>query len=242
MQQGPVWLSLRSEHWDFSGCSGWLNPCFWKSKTWTSKWKHGNDSPLLLMGVNTCFFLTLDSYCFLKKIFFFFFPEANYARGTRFSLSGEGPTSQPNSSKQTVLSWQAAIDAARQAKAAQTMSTSAPPPVGSLSQRKRQQYAKSKKQGNSSNSRPARALFCLSLNNPIRRACISIVEWKYPFLGKSFLFSLLPSVFYRICVLKWHIQSGSSLECEQWKKLCKRFHCIYLPISLGCRGAAGWYI
>ncbi|EPQ10214.1 Voltage-dependent L-type calcium channel subunit alpha-1D [Myotis brandtii] len=104
--------------------------------------------------------------------------EANYARSTRFSLSGEGPTSQPNSSKQTVLSWQAAIDAARQAKAAQTMSTSAPPPVGSLSQRKRQQYAKSKKQGNSSNSRPARALFCLSLNNPIRRACISIVEWK----------------------------------------------------------------
>ncbi|XP_038422089.1 voltage-dependent L-type calcium channel subunit alpha-1D isoform X14 [Canis lupus familiaris] len=104
--------------------------------------------------------------------------EANYARGTRLPLSGEGPTSQPNSSKQTVLSWQAAIDAARQAKAAQTMSTSAPPPVGSLSQRKRQQYAKSKKQGNSSNSRPARALFCLSLNNPIRRACISIVEWK----------------------------------------------------------------
>ncbi|XP_051708271.1 voltage-dependent L-type calcium channel subunit alpha-1D isoform X1 [Oryctolagus cuniculus] len=104
--------------------------------------------------------------------------EANYARGTRLPLSGEGPTSQPNSSKQTVLSWQAAIDAARQAKAAQTMSTSAPPPVGSLSQRKRQQYAKSKKQGSSSNSRPARALFCLSLNNPIRRACISIVEWK----------------------------------------------------------------
>ncbi|XP_076985099.1 voltage-dependent L-type calcium channel subunit alpha-1D isoform X4 [Tamandua tetradactyla] len=104
--------------------------------------------------------------------------ETNYARGTRLPLSGEGPTSQPNSSKQTVLSWQAAIDAARQAKAAQTMNTSAPPPVGSLSQRKRQQYAKSKKQGNSSNSRPARALFCLSLNNPIRRACISIVEWK----------------------------------------------------------------
>ncbi|XP_059129938.1 voltage-dependent L-type calcium channel subunit alpha-1D isoform X1 [Peromyscus eremicus] len=104
--------------------------------------------------------------------------EANYARGTRLPVSGEGPTSQPNSSKQTVLSWQAAIDAARQAKAAQTMSTSAPPPVGSISQRKRQQYAKSKKQGNSSNSRPARALFCLSLNNPIRRACISIVEWK----------------------------------------------------------------
>uniref|UniRef100_A0AAY5E7A2 Voltage-dependent L-type calcium channel subunit alpha n=1 Tax=Electrophorus electricus TaxID=8005 RepID=A0AAY5E7A2_ELEEL len=51
-------------------------------------------------------------------------------------------------------------------------------PVGSLSQRKRQQYAKSKKQGSASNSRPPRALFCLTLNNPIRRACISLVEWK----------------------------------------------------------------
>uniref|UniRef100_A0A8C3QBP4 Voltage-dependent L-type calcium channel subunit alpha n=1 Tax=Geospiza parvula TaxID=87175 RepID=A0A8C3QBP4_GEOPR len=81
-------------------------------------------------------------------------------------------------SKQTVLSWQAAIDAARQAKAAQNMSTTTAQPVGSLSQRKRQQYAKSKKQGNTSNSRPPRALFCLSLNNPIRRACISLVEWK----------------------------------------------------------------
>lgn len=166
-----------------------------KNRAWGSKWKHGNASPLLMMGSNLCFLLTLGSHLFFfKKKYFSFFPEANYARSTRFSLSGEGPTSQPNSSKQTVLSWQAAIDAARQAKAAQTMSTSAPPPVGSLSQRKRQQYAKSKKQGNSSNSRPARALFCLSLNNPIRRACISIVEWKYPFLGgESLSHFLLPS-------------------------------------------------
>ncbi|KYO29800.1 hypothetical protein Y1Q_0023159 [Alligator mississippiensis] len=107
--------------------------------------------------------------------------EGNYASSTRIPLPGDGPIIQSNSSapsKQTVLSWQAAIDAARQAKAAQTMSTTAAQPVGSLSQRKRQQYAKSKKQGNTSNSRPPRALFCLSLNNPIRRACISIVEWK----------------------------------------------------------------
>uniref|UniRef100_A0A803V556 Voltage-dependent L-type calcium channel subunit alpha n=1 Tax=Ficedula albicollis TaxID=59894 RepID=A0A803V556_FICAL len=100
---------------------------------------------------------------------------------TRIPLPGDGPAIQSNSSapsKQTVLSWQAAIDAARQAKAAQNMSTTTAQPVGSLSQRKRQQYAKSKKQGNTSNSRPPRALFCLSLNNPIRRACISLVEWK----------------------------------------------------------------
>ncbi|XP_059394425.1 calcium channel, voltage-dependent, L type, alpha 1D subunit, a isoform X6 [Carassius carassius] len=51
-------------------------------------------------------------------------------------------------------------------------------PVGSLAQKKRQQYAKNKKQGSSANTRPQRALFCLNLNNPIRRACISLVEWK----------------------------------------------------------------
>uniref|UniRef100_A0A670HXQ1 Voltage-dependent L-type calcium channel subunit alpha n=1 Tax=Podarcis muralis TaxID=64176 RepID=A0A670HXQ1_PODMU len=109
------------------------------------------------------------------------FPKASYANSTKIPLPGDGPILQSNSSapsKQTVLSWQAAIDAARQAKAAQSMSTTPAQPVGSLSQRKRQQYAKSKKQGNTSNSRPARALFCLSLNNPIRRACIGIVEWK----------------------------------------------------------------
>ena len=29
--------------------------------------------------------------------------------------------------------------------------------------------------------RPVRALFCLPLTNPIRKMCIAIVEWKYPF-------------------------------------------------------------
>uniref|UniRef100_A0A8C0VR55 Voltage-dependent L-type calcium channel subunit alpha n=1 Tax=Cyanistes caeruleus TaxID=156563 RepID=A0A8C0VR55_CYACU len=107
------------------------------------------------------------------------FPASPLLDGERFCLPC--PAIQSNSSapsKPTVLSWQAAIDAARQAKAAQNMSTTTAQPVGSLSQRKRQQYAKSKKQGNTSNSRPPRALFCLSLNNPIRRACISLVEWK----------------------------------------------------------------
>ncbi|XP_054379452.1 voltage-dependent L-type calcium channel subunit alpha-1S [Pongo abelii] len=28
--------------------------------------------------------------------------------------------------------------------------------------------------------RPPRALFCLTLENPLRKACISVVEWKYP--------------------------------------------------------------
>lgn len=29
--------------------------------------------------------------------------------------------------------------------------------------------------------RPARALYCLGLKNPLRKICITIVEWKYPF-------------------------------------------------------------
>lgn len=33
--------------------------------------------------------------------------------------------------------------------------------------------------------RPPRALFCLTLQNPLRKACISIVEWKYPFYHLS---------------------------------------------------------
>ncbi|CAK1546603.1 unnamed protein product [Leptosia nina] len=32
--------------------------------------------------------------------------------------------------------------------------------------------------------RPKRALFCLTLKNPLRKLCIDIVEWKYP-LKKS---------------------------------------------------------
>lgn len=31
------------------------------------------------------------------------------------------------------------------------------------------------------NVRPKTALCCLTVSNPIRRACIAIVEWKYPF-------------------------------------------------------------
>lgn len=177
--------------------------------------------PFIIDGRHFCFLKIIWMEIFFSlfvlffKSLFSFSSEANYARGSRLPISGEGPASQPNSSKQTVLSWQAAIDAARQAKAAQTMSTSAPPPVGSLSQRKRQQYAKSKKQGNSSNSRPARALFCLSLNNPIRRACISIVEWKYPFsVGSP---AHLPSVPQKDSLSAVTLSEGffSILECEQ---------------------------
>ncbi|MED6277581.1 Voltage-dependent L-type calcium channel subunit alpha-1D, partial [Characodon lateralis] len=111
--------------------------------------------------------------------------------GPSFGLLGASSSSQgpggSGSGVSPVLAWHAAINAARQAQddvempekdSRPSVCTSVPAHVGSLAQRKRQQYAKSKKQGVSTNSRPPRALFCLTLNNPIRRACISLVEWK----------------------------------------------------------------
>ncbi|XP_072771948.1 voltage-dependent L-type calcium channel subunit alpha-1D-like [Nerophis lumbriciformis] len=93
-----------------------------------------------------------------------------------------GPASSvPGTGVSPVLAWHAAINAARQAKGDATkpdMSPQVSACTGSLAHRKRQQYAKSKKQGGSTTSRPPRALFCLSLDNPLRRACISLVEWK----------------------------------------------------------------
>uniref|UniRef100_A0A8C1N5N0 Voltage-dependent L-type calcium channel subunit alpha n=1 Tax=Cyprinus carpio TaxID=7962 RepID=A0A8C1N5N0_CYPCA len=91
-------------------------------------------------------------------------------------------TSHHSPAQSAALSWQAAINATRQSQVTpKTMNLSAAAstaPAGSLAQRKRQQYAKSKKQGSTTNSRPPRALFCLTLNNPVRRACINLVEWK----------------------------------------------------------------
>lgn len=89
------------------------------------------------------------------------------------------------------LSWQAAIDAARQAKMMGNAASGGgaglgsggggPISTASSTQRKRQHYTtKPKKQTTTTATRPPRALLCLTLKNPIRRACISIVEWKYP--------------------------------------------------------------
>ncbi|CAM9958364.1 unnamed protein product [Lampetra planeri] len=46
--------------------------------------------------------------------------------------------------------------------------------------RRRQELKKKKVQ---QDIRPPRALFCLTLSNPIRKACINLVEWKYPTLS-----------------------------------------------------------
>uniref|UniRef100_A0A3Q1K1H5 Voltage-dependent L-type calcium channel subunit alpha n=1 Tax=Anabas testudineus TaxID=64144 RepID=A0A3Q1K1H5_ANATE len=93
--------------------------------------------------------------------------------GGGFGVVGLAPEHIPTPG--AALSWQAAIDAARQAK----MMGGGPISTASSTQRKRQHYSsKPKKQTTTTATRPPRALLCLTLKNPIRRACISIVEWK----------------------------------------------------------------
>lgn len=77
------------------------------------------------------------------------------------------------------LSWQAAIDAARQAKLIRS-AAAAPISTASSTQQQRQHYSKPKKQTSTVATRPPHSLLCLTLKNPLRRACINIVEWKYP--------------------------------------------------------------
>ncbi|KAI3357267.1 hypothetical protein L3Q82_015715 [Scortum barcoo] len=130
--------------------------------------------------------------------------------GANSGIQGSGGT---GSGVSPVLAWHAAISAARQAQgdsekpdmsSRPSICTTGPAPAGSLAQRKRQQYAKSKKQGGSTNSRPPRALFCLTLNNPIRRACISLVEWKLS-LSRPFDIFILLSIFANCVALAIYI-------------------------------------
>jgi hypothetical protein len=60
--------------------------------------------------------------------------------------------------------------------AAATDPAAAPPP------KPREPRKPVRRPGKPQQDRPQRALFCLTLTNPIRKLCIDIVEWKYPFL------------------------------------------------------------
>lgn len=113
------------------------------------------------------------------------------------------------------LSWQAAIDAARQAKLMGSAGNATISTVSST-QRKRQQYGKPKKQGSTTATRPPRALLCLTLKNPIRRACISIVEWKYPLcsgLGRGPLGAPGGPAPPPAVLAELSLQSGSQTRC-----------------------------
>uniref|UniRef100_A0A672FY67 Voltage-dependent L-type calcium channel subunit alpha n=1 Tax=Salarias fasciatus TaxID=181472 RepID=A0A672FY67_SALFA len=109
-----------------------------------------------------------------------FLSEANYASSIGIARPGDVPARRSDSSvllSSPRLPGQIHAAGCSSQSHARTMSANGPAP-DPASAKKRQQYAKSKKQGSNANSRPPRALFCLNLNNPIRRACISLVEWK----------------------------------------------------------------
>ncbi len=67
------------------------------------------------------------------------------------------------------------------------------------------QPKKSKKQpGAGQNLRPKRALFCLTLDNPVRSAAITIVDWKYPLFIYLLFFPKMFSSLYPSMLLIFH--------------------------------------
>ena len=84
------------------------------------------------------------------------------------------------STRQTALplssAWSTAIAAAREAQATEGHK-------GHQTMTRKRQNQRQNRNANT-NPRPAKALFCLTLNNPIRKLCINVVEWKYPFRKK----------------------------------------------------------
>uniref|UniRef100_A0A4W4GKZ1 Voltage-dependent L-type calcium channel subunit alpha n=1 Tax=Electrophorus electricus TaxID=8005 RepID=A0A4W4GKZ1_ELEEL len=104
-----------------------------------------------------------------KYIYILFFPppEANYASSCNVpDRTGRSPASAC-----------AGTMSANNPSASMDAGSSAVMPVGALAEKKKQLHEKSMKHG-TGNSRPERVLFCLTLNNPFRQACINIVEWK----------------------------------------------------------------
>lgn len=95
-------------------------------------------------------------------------PPPNQQSPTKIHTTGQGYTQIPlrttESGRALSAGWNTALAAATGATAMQ---------------RKRANMRKPQNQ----NVRPVRALFCLTLRNPLRKLCIRVAEWKYPFIG-----------------------------------------------------------
>jgi voltage-dependent calcium channel L type alpha-1D len=77
-----------------------------------------------------------------------------------------------------------------------------------------------------SNLRPKRALFCLSVSNPIRRACIALVEWK------PFDFFILANIFATCAVLAAYEPLPSGHISERNMKLEKAEYFFIVVFTL----------
>ena len=93
-------------------------------------------------------------------------------------------TTSPATTAGTTAPAAAAAAAAAASAAASAAATAAASAAAAAAAKKKAQS----RRGKPPPERPQRALLCLSLQNPLRKLCISVVEWKYPFLI-SFIFS-----------------------------------------------------
>lgn len=74
--------------------------------------------------------------------------------------------------------------------------------------------------------RPQRALCCLSLKNPLRKLCINVIEWKYPFYSSCFVrFDGFFSVFFFYRRPKGpvrNVRSSEMVRRRQRKRISRR--------------------
>uniref|UniRef100_A0A665WTQ9 Voltage-dependent L-type calcium channel subunit alpha n=1 Tax=Echeneis naucrates TaxID=173247 RepID=A0A665WTQ9_ECHNA len=109
--------------------------------------------------------------------------------------------------------------------------------TASSTQRKRQHYSsKPKKQTTTTATRPPRALLCLTLKNPIRRACISIVEWK------PFEIIILMTIFANCVALAVYIPFPEDDSNATNSNLVTFYACISFIFSSTLKYSLGWLL
>ncbi|KAJ8370159.1 hypothetical protein SKAU_G00101870 [Synaphobranchus kaupii] len=103
------------------------------------------------------------------------FSNASEAEGGGEEEEEEGEGDDEGEDKNADMAWQDSEENGRM-KMNRTDTMNSTSSTGT--QRKKSGHAKKQVQGGNTVQRAPRALFCLRLNNPIRRAALSIVEWK----------------------------------------------------------------
>lgn len=89
--------------------------------------------------------------------------------------AGGGGSSGGSSSRPLSSAWQTALGAA---EAMSTLNSQGPPAAGAAAGTTARERRRPPRKGPKVVERPVRALFCLGLANPLRKLCISVVEWK----------------------------------------------------------------
>ncbi|XP_039297420.1 voltage-dependent L-type calcium channel subunit alpha-1D-like [Nilaparvata lugens] len=91
---------------------------------------------------------------------------------------GNGSESESTGTKPLSTAWQTALSATAMSVAAAAAATAATNQTAATPVAARRPVRRATKP---QADRPQRALLCLTLKNPLRKLCIDVVEWKYPF-------------------------------------------------------------